>query len=370
MSTTVTFDPPEERHSTLWISDGNVVLSAESLDKARTILFRIHKSLLSDQSEVFASMFAMPQGLDNEGKAVEMYEGLPLVKLPDDAESLEVLIQALRDTLYVLIFSPYFNLGQPTFAHLSDSPFYEHSTKSDTPLRVQPALLLASKYLMNELRAKLIRIVEFQWPLDRNELERRDAILDRTKKIELGSECEWSHMYLPEPAAAISLAEEFNIQSIMPAAYYDLMRCSPSRDWDDALEEMPFIMDPGNYLKPARWHLLPPVALLKLLKLRDLFENREFAWTTLWQVMPKCESRKRCREILTSIHKSKNEDAFTRICSLRARNPLFVIRGIEERLLVSDMCLDCNCEVEAYITTARNEIWEELCRISCAPVSP
>ena len=100
MSTTVTFDPPEERHTRLWISDGNVVLSAVSFDKTRTILFCIHKSLLSDQSEVFASMFAKPQGQDDGGIVadLEMYEGLPVVQLHDTAEELDALLNALRDT--------------------------------------------------------------------------------------------------------------------------------------------------------------------------------------------------------------------------------------------------------------------------------
>jgi len=118
MFTTVTFDPPAEHHPKLWVSDGNVVLSAVSLDKTRTILFRVHKSMLSDQSEVFASMFAMPQGQENEGNLMEMYEGLPLVRLPDSAEELDALVNALRDTF----------------------PLYERSTLSDTPIRVRPAL--------------------------------------------------------------------------------------------------------------------------------------------------------------------------------------------------------------------------------------
>ncbi len=77
---------------------------------------------------------------------------------------------------------------------------------------------------MNDLRVKLIRIVEFQWPQTLDELEKRDLVLEEARKSQ--EECaEWPLMLLPEPAAAVSLAEEFNIQSILPAAYYDL-RCS------------------------------------------------------------------------------------------------------------------------------------------------
>ncbi len=78
-----------------WVSDGNVVLSAISSDKSRTVLFRTHKSLLSDQSEVFETMFGLPQ--DQESVEADSYESLPLVRMPDTAEQVEALLNALRD---------------------------------------------------------------------------------------------------------------------------------------------------------------------------------------------------------------------------------------------------------------------------------
>ncbi len=79
-----------------WVSDGNVVLSAISSDKNRTVLFRIHKSLLSDQSGVFETMFGLPVPQDQENVEAESYEGLPLVRMPDTAEQVEALLNALR----------------------------------------------------------------------------------------------------------------------------------------------------------------------------------------------------------------------------------------------------------------------------------
>ena len=83
------------RHEDLWISDGNVVLSAVSLDGTRTTLFRVHRSLLSKHSEVFTSMFNIPQGRG----ASELYEGIPLVRLPDASEDVESLFSILHDPL-------------------------------------------------------------------------------------------------------------------------------------------------------------------------------------------------------------------------------------------------------------------------------
>lgn len=89
----------QERNTTHWLSDGNVILSAVTKDKARTVLFRIRMSLLSDESEVFATLLALPQGEGNNQE--DMYEGIPLVRLPDSAEQVEELLNALRDPLYV-----------------------------------------------------------------------------------------------------------------------------------------------------------------------------------------------------------------------------------------------------------------------------
>ncbi len=49
------------------------------------------------QSEVFASMFELPQG-DGDVQ-VELYEGLPLVRLQDTSEEVCALLDALRNPL-------------------------------------------------------------------------------------------------------------------------------------------------------------------------------------------------------------------------------------------------------------------------------
>ncbi len=97
----VAFLYPSEHHEQHWISDGNIVLSATTQDTTRTILFRVHKSILSDQSDVFATMFGLPQG-QRDGD-IELYDGLPLVRLPDAAEEVEGLLNALRDPLCVTL---------------------------------------------------------------------------------------------------------------------------------------------------------------------------------------------------------------------------------------------------------------------------
>ncbi len=76
-------DPPPERHGILWFLDGNVVLQTD------TLLFRVHKSVLSLQSSVFKGMFELAGIEDDElndaaRMEMELYEGVPLVVLAGD----------------------------------------------------------------------------------------------------------------------------------------------------------------------------------------------------------------------------------------------------------------------------------------------
>ena len=92
----------EERHPTLWLEDGNVVLSAKSPnDNTRTLLFRVHRSVLARQSKVFADMFELPpsDSVDLQG----LYEGVPRIDLHDSAEDLEEMLKVLYDPWYDLL---------------------------------------------------------------------------------------------------------------------------------------------------------------------------------------------------------------------------------------------------------------------------
>ena len=84
---------PELAHSQaykrgdLWLDDGNVVLIAQNT------AFRVHKSVLSRNSEVFRDMFTMPQPTD-----AETYEGCPVVHLQDSWKALGYILSALFDS--------------------------------------------------------------------------------------------------------------------------------------------------------------------------------------------------------------------------------------------------------------------------------
>lgn len=95
---------PEERHPTLWLSDGNIVLAAACKGKQSVTLFRVHKSILAMQSPIFKDMFDIAShGPDINAASPETYEGLPFVFIPDPAEYLEALLKVMYgDPWYVI----------------------------------------------------------------------------------------------------------------------------------------------------------------------------------------------------------------------------------------------------------------------------
>jgi len=67
-------EPPVVRHHEFYFSDGSVVIIVE-----RTA-FRIHQSILARHSEVFNTLWEVPQP-----PSVDVYDGCPAVYLSGDA---------------------------------------------------------------------------------------------------------------------------------------------------------------------------------------------------------------------------------------------------------------------------------------------
>ena len=70
----------------LWLEDGNVILVAEKT------AFKVHRSILARNSEIFHDLFELPQPVDEE-----TFEGCPIVHLPDSKEDVEYMLAGLCD---------------------------------------------------------------------------------------------------------------------------------------------------------------------------------------------------------------------------------------------------------------------------------
>jgi len=77
------------RHAEFWFTDGSIVLIIEGT------AFRIHKSILSKQSDVFSDLFTVPQPQDG----TETMDGCPVVHLPDALPDFIDVMKALYHPL-------------------------------------------------------------------------------------------------------------------------------------------------------------------------------------------------------------------------------------------------------------------------------
>jgi hypothetical protein len=94
MSTPPDTEPIDEvtailaKHDDFWFEDGSIVLIVQ--DK----YFRVHQSILSRHSEVFADMFSVPQP-----PTQETLDGCPIIKLNDDLYDLVDLMKVMYHPL-------------------------------------------------------------------------------------------------------------------------------------------------------------------------------------------------------------------------------------------------------------------------------
>ncbi|OSC96844.1 hypothetical protein PYCCODRAFT_1472290 [Trametes coccinea BRFM310] len=77
------------RSSTVWFSDGNIVLIADHKSA-----FRVHRSVLAHHSSILKATLELTQPEDGFG---DTYDGCPVLHVPDPAFDLACLLRALYD---------------------------------------------------------------------------------------------------------------------------------------------------------------------------------------------------------------------------------------------------------------------------------
>ncbi|KAH7913041.1 hypothetical protein BJ138DRAFT_1146895 [Hygrophoropsis aurantiaca] len=244
--------PSLTRHADLWFTDGSIVLKSEQT------LFRVHKSQLSRHSAFFRDLFSLPQPAEDrptspppsrapllEYDSTSEIEGCSVLRLHDTPQDVQNLLIALYD-------GPNFgnNYGPADFQIVSG------------------ILRLASKYLVDSLRAKALAHLEIAWP---STLKGWDAREDVARADELQTGPSAASIY-PSPIAVINLAREVNAPCLLPSAFYDLSRYHYSQIFDQ-------VDDSDNPVSSL------PLSVLDMQRLVLGKEAAQHAITTLIQSM-------------------------------------------------------------------------------------
>jgi len=232
--------PPFQKHPSLYFKDGDIDIRCPS-ELGPPIMFRVDKVFLSRHSPIFRDMLSLPLT-----PQIETHDGAPLVDIPDDAQDMEGLLNA--------VYNP------ATLTYQRHDP--------DTPLRAMETLRLATKYGIDSIRNLIIRHIEADWP---KTLKEWDSFSAEMKSLGADGEPHADDVF-PEPASAIRLALDFDCPSILPAAFYMLSSLAFSQDWDKIRRSQ---RRPRAKLS-VRWNLLNQSDLLRLGRGREkLFKKME-----------------------------------------------------------------------------------------------
>lgn len=212
---------------------------------------------------------------------------------------------------------------------------------------------MANKYQVEKIRRIIVDRLESDWPqslLDWKRLEAEIEVMERDAwaHVEVPGDMVNVHLdrLLPEPASAIRLAQECNVPSILPAAYYHLSRLTVEHD--TALVEKDtesFVIRYGIEQRTARWSLLEKENLMHLLGGKSKIQQRVPS-----DVLPSCSSvslgPEMNRDQLCFMHLERDEGAFIKglWCDISNASMSDIIQGYQAVLKEIEhkkVCGDC-----------------------------
>ncbi|CAL1694553.1 unnamed protein product [Somion occarium] len=331
-----------QHHPSLYFEDGNIVFSALTKNDEVRHYFRVHKAILARYSPVFNDMFAIPPLREGEtDEAKESYDGVVHVQTPDTAEDVASFLGVLYDPLGA--------------AYKRFNP--------NTPVLVEGALKLSIKYECDTLRGRIVENLEADWPqtLAQWDARRSETIMARSEHAQQASG-KVNGLFLddrlPEPASAIRIASDYNIPSILPAAFYDLALLNTDADWDT------YRANPsgeGKHLRfgarTARWHLLDKRDLMRLVHGQKLLAayTRAIGTDVFGSRCPRLT--KGCSKARSDCWKYFQENA-----PISMDDPLDVLNDCMklDSLFTELPCPTCLSDISTMAEKKRRELWRSL----------
>ncbi|KAF7356504.1 BTB domain-containing protein [Mycena venus] len=302
-----TEDAPITR-SEIWYSDGSVVLQAQSQQ------FRVHFSVLAQNSSFFRDMQALPQPPNQP-----TVDGCPVIELQDSVEDVRrgELCSEARGYCKPLNESRYgYSLVHVTSIVLTHS-----------------IIRLGLKYDFRKLLDAAVERVMLECPTT---LEGYDSNLPYTPKSIIGHNGFEHDM--------VTLVRENNILAALPCAYYRLIRYHTLNSIFDGV-----IRDDGTLAS------LTPIDQRQCSLSRNKIiatQNKPgytLGWLCGWKPTKLCDDVSECTK--------KKEDLIRRCLTSLRVNALDKVTGFLLRDVFCDACTD---EVEELVDAGREKMWDDL----------
>ncbi|KAJ3507996.1 hypothetical protein NLJ89_g5998 [Agrocybe chaxingu] len=194
----LTTNPTPRRHESFWMYDGSIVLHVQNT------LFRVHQTILAAHSEVFATLFTVPQP---EGE--DMIDGCHVVELHDHERDFEDLLAA--------VYRPDHFDTLPIDADLDTVMIF-----------IGGILRLSTKYVVRYLRQRCISLLLTKLPPTFEAYEAKSALTSPPGNSP-------AERYRSDTVMrAIRLAQDNNVLEALPYAYYCVSRFPHKRLLKDA----------------------------------------------------------------------------------------------------------------------------------------
>lgn len=301
-------------HADPWFEDGNVVLHAENHEAA----FKVHRGLLSRHSEIFQSMFDIPQPPTHDGA-----EYCPVVQMYDSAWDLSNLIRALYDGV------KFRTRGYGDF------------------LYVASILRMATKYFVGNLRREAIKHLLTVWP---NDLQGHDTMIEQALKAPNAENMTYPYVH---PLHVLNLARETNARVILPSVMYYL-----------TLYPLKSILA-GDHPKLTQYgdHPGKPSSQLSATDLTQYTLMHQWRIDALVRFIKMFQGRPCC----TANNMRGCEKSFWKLSGRLGRawiqrtGPIhYILQGLDEVEREVNICPACRQSISVDFRTLRQELWDEL----------
>ncbi|KAK0201849.1 hypothetical protein DFS33DRAFT_1027313 [Desarmillaria ectypa] len=180
--------PSIENRGEPWFDDGNIILVTQEKPTA----FKVHRGVLARHSEIFQSMFEMPQPELQPEAANDMVDGCQVVTMYDPPLELSDLVKALYDG--------------PLFDTRNINDFFY----------LAGLLRLSTKYFINHIRTACILHLSQTWAYTLKGHDEMVEIAINTSSID-----KMTYPYV-HPLHVLNLARETNVRLAVPSALYFL----------------------------------------------------------------------------------------------------------------------------------------------------
>ncbi|KAF7305269.1 BTB domain-containing protein [Mycena chlorophos] len=284
----------------LWFSDCGLVIRADNT------VFRVSRDFMAVQSPIFRDMLALPSP-DN----VEVYDGCPMVALPDREDDVTVFLKAL---VYHDFFSP--NIADNSFAVVAG------------------VLRLSHKYEVASLLRRAIVHISTLFPTTLAGWQIRDT-----------NSAAWEPLATSKDV--IVLARQLSMDWLLPFAFYEAYRVA---DEMGMLEDEEIARD-----DLYRW----------IIGCRILPDEVSKMLSFLWDPIAGCsfdvnnpDSVRCARRRQAARRAAERGRTFSTTESLRG--PLEIWRNNDWSVVAEKVCPSCLTEMKARHATAQQEFWSRL----------